>query len=102
MKKDQLVFIVNFQEIREGIFVSQSNSYCYVLDKTSSVVSGHDPKTIFETKEAALEYLVVILKDKLRNVTLWENRIKEVTPLLDKIQEVSKEFDLKKAKAKHE
>lgn len=100
MKKDQKVFIVFSLEVREGVFVSESGNFCYILTPENNSVNYVDKKWIFEAKDLALQCLVDLLKEKIKNVTLWENRIKESVPLLEKIEKISEEFDLKKKEVK--
>ena len=96
MTKDQQVFIISVLEVREGVFVSESVSASYILTPENNSVSLIDKKYIFESKDLALECLVGLLKDKLKSIATWETRVKESLPLLDKIEKISAEFDLKK------
>lgn len=100
MKKDQKVYMISGLSVIEGLFVSESNSYLYILNKETGIVSGYDKRFVFENKEEALESLVKVLKDKLSNITTHENRLITTDKLLDKLEKITEDFDLKKQSAK--
>ena len=100
MKKDQKVFTIIGLEVKEGIFIVETLSHCHILIPEGNSVTFVEKKWVFETKDLALEALVNFLKEKLRSVTLWETRMKDSIPLLDKIKAISDEVDLKKKEVK--
>ena len=100
MKKDQKVFTIIGLEIKEGIFIIETLSHCHILIPEGNSVTFVEKKWVFETKDLALEALANFLKEKLRNVTLWETRVKDSILLLEKLEKISEEFDLKKKEVK--
>ena len=101
MTKDDKVFYISGLEVKEGSFISDSLNSSYVLNVETGGVSLTDKKYIFTDKESAQDYLIQILKDKIKNITLWEERMKESLLVIDKIQKISDDFDLKKKEVKN-
>lgn len=100
MNKDQRVFVATSYDVIEGLFVSETNNWIYVLNGELGTVAGHNKSLVFATKEEAQAYLIKTLKDRISNFTTLDNRLTASKELLDKLEKISEEFDLKKKSAK--